>query len=435
LIRNGQGGNEWIPLSPGHEQPGQAIPYEVLPFDEMPQVRNPAAGWFVNANNDPAGTTLDNNPLNQLRPGGGILYLNAGYSGFRAGRITQVLKAKLAAGRVSAEDMQALQADVGLIDAQFFVPWILAAWDNATSAGAPPILAAFAGDLQVAEAIARLRAWDFTTPTGIREGYDASDPAETLEEPTAVEVAQSVAATIYSVWRSQFVAGTVDTTLASLGLGSSALRPSGDQSLAALRTLLERFPVLNGFGVSGVNFFDVPGVADPGVRRDVVMLQSLSNALNRLASGDFAAAFNGSTNQDDYRWGKLHRIVFDHPLGEPFSGPPALGAFPAPLAGLRGIPADGGFGVPDASSHDVRANSVNAFMFGHGPARRFVGEGLPTGIRGQLSLPGGPCGVPGSPYYLNLLRRWLANDMFPQLFDPTKLDDNIASIEYFARQY
>ena len=62
-----------------HPQPGQAIPYEILPFAEMPQVVNPPAGWFVNANNDPAGTTLDNNPLNQLRPGGGLYYLSPGY--------------------------------------------------------------------------------------------------------------------------------------------------------------------------------------------------------------------------------------------------------------------------------------------------------------------------------------------------------------------
>src|SRR5437773_11742204 len=71
FIRNGTGGNEWLPAQ--HAQPGQAGTYEILPFDEMPHVINPPAGWFVNANNDPVGTTLDNNSLNQLRPGGGHL--------------------------------------------------------------------------------------------------------------------------------------------------------------------------------------------------------------------------------------------------------------------------------------------------------------------------------------------------------------------------
>ena len=65
--------NEWLPAT--HLQPKRAIPYETLPFTEMPHIVNPPSGWFVSANNDPIGTTLDNNPLNQFRPGGvsGIL--------------------------------------------------------------------------------------------------------------------------------------------------------------------------------------------------------------------------------------------------------------------------------------------------------------------------------------------------------------------------
>ena len=42
-----------------------------MPATEMPFVVNPASGYIVNCNNDPVGNTLDNNPLNQLRPGGG----------------------------------------------------------------------------------------------------------------------------------------------------------------------------------------------------------------------------------------------------------------------------------------------------------------------------------------------------------------------------
>ncbi len=62
FLRNGPEGNDWIrDLNPS---PAQATPNAILPFSEMPQVVNPANGFFVNANNDPAGTTLDNNPLN-----------------------------------------------------------------------------------------------------------------------------------------------------------------------------------------------------------------------------------------------------------------------------------------------------------------------------------------------------------------------------------
>ena len=64
--------------------PARPSPYEILPFEEMPQTVNPPAGFFVNANNDPAGVTLDNDPLNQPRPGGGIFYLSVGYAGSAA---------------------------------------------------------------------------------------------------------------------------------------------------------------------------------------------------------------------------------------------------------------------------------------------------------------------------------------------------------------
>src|SRR5688500_5574575 len=84
ILRNGAGGgNDWLRLT-GPRPAGQSSPYQILPASEMPNVVNPASGIIINANNDPAGTTLDNNVLNQLRPGGGIYYLAPGYAGFRA---------------------------------------------------------------------------------------------------------------------------------------------------------------------------------------------------------------------------------------------------------------------------------------------------------------------------------------------------------------
>ena len=46
-----------------------------------------------------------------------------------------------------------------------------------------------AGDAAgVVEAVGRLAAWDFTTPTGIPEGYDAADVDGVLGGPTCEEV-------------------------------------------------------------------------------------------------------------------------------------------------------------------------------------------------------------------------------------------------------
>ncbi|HZB72565.1 MAG TPA: penicillin acylase family protein, partial [Acidimicrobiales bacterium] len=355
------------------------------------------------------GTTLDNDPLNQTRPGGGIYYLNAGYDGYRGGRITDRLRAELAGdGTVSFADMQDIQADVGLLDAETFVPAILAAFDR--GADGAPALASLAADPRVAEAVERLRTWDGSARTGIPEGYDAADVDGQLTEPSAEEVAASVAATIYSVWRGQFLANTIDATLEPLGVAE----PGDDQALSSLRNLLETFDTTGGVGASGLDFFAAGGggAAAPEDRRDTVLLQSLVDALDTLAGPDFADAFGGSTNQDDYRWGILHRVTFEHPLGGDRNAPPA-GGFATPSA-LEGISTDGGFNTVDASGHNGRADAADEFGFGGGPVRRFVGESRPWGINAVSSVPGGASGLVESPWYTNLLGPWLTNEAFPQ---------------------
>ncbi len=207
------------------------------------------------------------------------------------------------------------------------------------------------------------------------------------------------------------IGNTIDATLAALG---GLPGPGSSEAMKALRNLLDNFAANGGKGASGVDFFVVPGVANPDDRRDVVILLSLVDALDLLAGPAFAPAFGGSTDQGDYRWGRLHRVVLDHPLGPPFDVPGA--AFPPSFGDLPGIATDGGFGVVDASSHSARADDADDFMFGSGPVRRYVG-GPEQGrwISGQSSLPGGESGVLGSPFYANLLGEWLTNEAHPHL--------------------
>jgi penicillin G amidase len=393
LLRDGTGGNEWLAAS--HHYPGQALPYEVLPPQEMPHLVDPPAGFFVNANNDPAGTTLDNDPLNQFRPTGGIYYLNVGYDGFRAGRITEMIRASVNRGRkLTVQDVKDQQADVTLLDAEFFAPYLTAALRRA-AASTTPALRALAADPRVAEAVGRVTKWDRTTPTGIPDGYDASDVDGHRLPPSRDEIADSVAATIYAVWRGQFVKNVIDAHIAPYGLP----QPDGAEALKALKNLLVSFDDRRGVGASGVDFFAVPGVADPADRRDVLLLKSLADALGLLAGPAFDSAFHGSTDQDDYRWGLLHRITFDAALGEPWTIP--------------AVATDGGFSTVDAASHNVRADAANEFTFGSGPVRRFVAQPVHGAMRAGSSLPGGTSETLGSPYYRNLLARWLTNETYP----------------------
>jgi penicillin amidase len=428
FIRDGtSGAHEWLALE--NPQPGQAIPYEILRQDELPHTINPAAGWFVNANNDPAGTVLDNNPLNQLRLGGeGIYYLNPGYAGgFRAGTITRRVRDYVASqGQLSKEDLKSIQADVSLLDARFFVPYLVSAFQNAGEPGKPAPLADLAQDPQIAEAIGRLEGWDFTTPTGLQAGYDAGDPVvpdwTMLPPPGQDEIDRSVAATLYSVWRGQAVRRVVDEPLSGLP------RPGSAQAMTAMQHLLRTD---GGTGI--IDFFAVPGLSEFDDQRDYKLLSAMRAALDLLASDEFAPAFANSTDQSDYRWGKLHRIVFDHPFIDQASIPPQPpGDFPQPVPGLRGFPTDGGFNVVDASSHSARADGLNDFMFGGGPVRRFVSEPQGAFRNGAESVwAGGVSGVPfpGNPYYANLLNYWLVNETLPLVLrSRDAIDPNITVV-------
>ncbi len=412
LIRDGQGGNEWLPAQ-GND-PNRALPFAILPFSEMPQLINPPRGFIVNSNNDPTGNNRDNNVLNVLRPGGGIRYIGSGYNfdlGIRAGRIEQLLTSFLASGRkLEVQDLQRVQSDVVMGDANFFVPFIVRALGNALRPGAPGELTSFAKDPRIVQAVARMAVWDRSTPTGIVEGFDASDQNGKRAEPHVREIANSVAATIYSVWRNQIVNQVLSTTLSRQGLEITSPR---DIRLTAVKNLFDNFPQRSGVGLSGIDFFEVPGVARAADRRDIVLLRSLSIALDLLASPAFADAFDGSTNQSDYRWGRLHRVLLAHPLGGAFNIPSAGGAFPQPLPNLPGIPADGGLHTVDLGNHQINRDNSNGFMFPGGPSRRYVASIESDGIESVSSLPGGQSGVPGSRFYLNLLRRWLTNEAFP----------------------
>jgi penicillin amidase len=431
LIRDGTHArrHEWLPVE--HPQPRQALAYEILPAAEMPQAINPPAGWVVAAGNDPIGATLDNDPLDQTRPGGGVFYLNPGYPSLRAGRLRRAIEALLAGGhRATAEEVMELQADDRLLDAELIAPFLLDAFARAAAPGAPAALQALAADPRIAEAASRLAGWGHATPSGIAAGYDRGDDPASPPPPTPAEVAASVAATLFAVWRGEAIAGIVDGTLEGLGLGD--FLPAGDLAYAALAHLLATFEAGQGFGASGVDFLAAaPAGLDRGEKRDVLLLSGLGRALDRLAGEEFAPAFGRSTDQDDYRWGYLHRVEFEHPLGGPFNVPPAGGRqHVSPL--LRGLARAGGYQTVDGGGHGARASGPDAFTFGAGAARRFVGTLDPAGIEAVQILPGGQSGVAGAPHFADQLGRWLTGGYHPVLVAPAAVAADAAAVERFA---
>ena len=431
FVRDGMSGaNNWIP-DPARSQ-GQAVPFAILPYDEMPQTLNPPNGFFANANNDPAGTSLDNDMLNQRRLSNpnAIYYLSGGYSeGLRSGRITQLVRDQVLAGEpVSIADMKRFQTNTQERDAELMMPFALAAFANAQAGGAPPELSALATDARVAEAMGRLAAWDFSTPTGIPEGWDASDQLGVRSATVpAAEVSASVAATIYNVWRAKLIQNVVNARMAQLGAPGVG---SGD-ALKALHHLLSQAP-FTGVGASGVDFFPEPAALPAASRRDLAVLTALRDALDALASDTYAAAFANSTNQDDYRWGKLHRKTFNHELGGAFSLPPYAG-FEDLAPDLLGLSRDGGYEVVNASGYSASADGPNSFRFGGGPVRRYVGmANFPSSEIGDVVGYNAMPSVVGDPPNTTQLRFWLTGDQHPVQMKEAAIAPQTTRIENFA---
>ena len=428
LLRDGTGGNEWLPVT--NPQPNQSLPYEIVPFSELPKVVNPPAGFIVSANNDPTANSFDNNVLNQVRPGGGIAYLGAFHNGFRAGRITAMVRAAIAKGRITTADVVKMQADVTALDAQFFTPVITNALDRARRSSTPE-LAALGRDPRIVEAVGRLAQWNFTYPTGIPEGYDSSDVDGKLSKPSQQEIDNSAAATIYALWRSRFAVNVIDRHVpqTSPPLPTDTLDLLG--SVKAIRQLLVDFDTRRGVGRSGIDFFAVPGITDAADRRDFLVLRSVGDALTLAAGDTFKAAFNNSTNQRDYRWGKLHRITIPSVLGAPFTIPSPGNRFTSPLPGLPGIPVDGGVNMPDTAGHIVRADTPEEFTSTSVPHRRFVAQATSGGWRSVSSQYTGTSEDLGSRFEQNLLFGWLTNDTYPVRRSPLELIGAIDSITVF----
>ncbi len=430
LIRDGSHShhNEWI-AAPERGR-DQSLRYAILPDDELPHAILSGSGFIVNANNDPLGDLADNDAVNQTRPAGGIRYLLWQSLSLRAGEIGRRLaSARQQSGRISGQDMRNIQSSTVFSDAEFFRPFILTALQNAQRGNAPAGLATLANDAAIQEAVQRISAWDLTSPTGVTAGFDAGDNPAAPPAPTTTEIANSVAATIYALWRGRFISNVIDATLSRVGLAGQGPKDF-ELPLTALKNLLDNFAARQGVGASGLNFFQIAGLAGSDAR-DYWILKSLRDGLTLAASPAYAPAFSRSQVQDNYRWGMLHRIVFGHPLGDPFNIPEA-GGFHHLSMSLPGLSRPGGFETIDNGPGGLRGPVPSSFTFDTGASLRLLVEMAASGAVGSIILPGGQSGNRNSPFFANQLGRWLVNDNHPLRIDEPDIESATLETARFA---
>lgn len=403
----------------------------VVGRDQWPTRVDPEEGYVLNANNDPAGGTFDNDPYNDP------WYLGVGYStGYRADTINRELDALtsgpvLAGAEAALAAMSELQGNVDSATGRDFVPPLLAAIEAARAepgGGAGPIYSA--NQARFDEVVGRLQRWT-------ERGMPAESGVVTFyEAPTADEVEDAVATMIYNQWLKSVVAATFNDELLDefFALSPNEIR---------LRTLLL---MLQHRGADGGDvlaswdettgesvFFD--DITTPGVETsDEIILTALATALDGLTAtstrGDTGGF--GTGDMSSWLWGMRHQVRFRSVLIEFAGGNPAVdliaGDFnintdvlplaPDIAAGdprdrLQWFPRHGDLFAVDAPNYPLTATD---YFYSSGPVMRMVIALGPNGVSGRNILPGGQSGLIESPNFADQAALWLGNDTLPMRF-------------------
>jgi penicillin amidase len=362
LPMSGTGDAEWLADAQGDTL--------WLPEEFIPQATNPVEGFLASANNDQFGTTLDNDPLNDP------VYLSFAYDiGFRAERIQDLLSNRAnvrpPGAKITAADMSRYQYDHSSKEAARLLPFLFAAAD------ARPDLV----DAEMAAAIERLRAWSEDTPESppydARSGIDAHDLRDDVApRPTPVsaeERADAVATSIFAAWETRLGPAVFDDDFAGSGIGS----PTGEDATKALLHILEDIDRTEpGFQVHTKSMLWDNKQTPQIETRDEILLTALRDGVAFLHSKFPSAA------PEDWLWGKIHKVRFEHFIGQAGLHIFDLGPFAAPGARYTVNPADYDLGTND-------------FTISGGPSQRFVAVLDPSGVRAVNALPGGINGNPG----------------------------------------
>ena len=396
----------WDPVT----APDGLAPFFILPGDGsvewegwmdpryIPHAVNPAQHYLVTANSDPVGQNFDGRPFNGPVVDGRPLWVGTTYAaGVRTERIAERLDEAIAAGAVTLDDLASIQHDSSSTMGRRLAPAItdaLAALDS--TVGQPADVVAFVGALTaeqeqaLRDAGTRLAAWTYETPPAV------------FGSPTAGEITDSAATTIFNAWMHFFIENVLDDELDAIGWDVWSVNEN----------LLAR--TIYGVVVEPDTFVQSPVTQQPVICDDMstqladgsctrMILASLLDAVTHLAS---PAGFD-TADQDAWRWGELHRLTLS-PL---FPND----ALVIPQPGDPGAHPEGGFPRPGDNFVVNRADSgwsdLSFRQHADGPAQRFLTEAEVGGrTRLRWAIPGGAIYDRSSPHYRDLLDEYYLQD-------------------------
>jgi hypothetical protein len=288
--------------------------------------------------------------------------------------------------KISMTDMSAYQYDNASLFACRKLPFLFEAAE-----ARPDLVSA-----EMAEAIARLRAWTEERPgspacdtvTGI-DAHDLRADVPPRAQPVSdEEKADAVASSLFHAYEKRLFQGLPsEVTAVATGKLLVHLLEDIDATDPAFRVYTK--------GPNGDStLWDDPATPEIETRTEA-QLTALSAALDLLEQK------LDSADMSTWLWGKLHQVRFRHAITFPGYD---LGPFPAP-----------------GSWHTVNAGGINIFTddftFSHGPSQRLVVLLDPAGIKAVNVLAGGQNGNPGefskynqinpATHYGDLVPKWI----------------------------
>ncbi len=409
MVEPGDGTAEWT---------GQYLAEAFVPHE-----KNPKAGYVGTANGDQNGTTLDNDPTNDLLPNGQPIYMACWHDpGFRVGRIHQLIEGL--GHKMTLVDMATIQADHRSALGGKLAPGLLSALADAQAEAATPgthpdLTAAVSSSRYAAADVPGLMAiltkWgtdSYDTPPGVSldDGSLVSDPVQTND---------SQATLIFQTWLMRAMQAILGDELTAINQNPP---PFGYHDLRAVLTYLltatpKSLATYNAATGDSALFDDLttPTVVET---RDERQVTSLLDALDFL---------NGKlgTDRNQWRWGKLHTLRFESlvSLWETLSIPP-IGDSTFP----NGFPRHGdGFNIDVGEPDAIVVNLADAtFTYSQGPTQRFVIDMNPQGPVAYNVLPGGEIWDNASKHFRDEAELWRRNENHPL---PFAHDDVAAAAE------
>lgn len=362
----------WLPV-PGdgnHEWDG------FVAMADAPKMVDPPEGFIATANNDMDGSFADGDNTND----GHTPWQVPPAIGYRHKRIVDLIQD--GGNEHTQQTMTDIQADTYIGQAERIVPHILqVANDNSDQLSA---------DAQAV--VDALDNWGYTCP----DGLDGTDPQTATKVSDAAETKESIGCSAFHV----MLPSLTDRIFGDEVPDYDAFGNYG-RLQAATAFIFDAPGELN----NGTDYFDdVSTDATVETETDIVLAE-LEATATRLAD-----TF-GSSDPDDWRWGRVHTVTFTSALNQ-LTQDFNIGPFVN----------DGGY-----TSVDVASPNAANYSHGHGPSLRVVFEATADGIVGTFQLPGNQDHHMGAETDGTLIDRWLSNTPSTLLFGRDEVDQ--AAIE------